>query len=206
MIRRLAPLAAAVALAGLATPAFAQEAGTWTVGVGVHQVNPKSDNGSLVGGALDVEVGSNVRPTITAEYFIRDNLGIEVLASWPFEHDIDINGLGNVGSTKHLPPTVSIQYHFGEGKVRPFIGAGVNYTYFFSEDTNGALAGSDLELDSSFGLAAHAGLDFKVGEKGSLRVDARWIDIDTDVKVDGTDVGTVNIDPLVYGVAYVMEF
>lgn len=206
MIRRLAPLAAAIALAGLATPAFAQEAGTWTLGVGVHQVNPKSDNGSLVGGALDVEVGSNVRPTITAEYFIRDNLGIEVLASWPFEHDIDINGLGNVGSTKHLPPTVSIQYHFGEGKVRPFIGAGVNYTYFFSEDTNGALAGSDLELDSSFGLAAHAGLDFKVGEKGSLRVDARWIDIDTDVKVDGTDVGTVNIDPLVYGVAYVMEF
>ncbi len=206
MIRRFAPLAAALALAGLAMPAFAQEAGTWTIGIGAHQVNPKSDNGSLVGGALDVEVGSNVRPTITAEYFIRDNLGIEVLASWPFEHDIDINGLGNVGSTKHLPPTVSIQYHFGEGKVRPFLGAGVNYTYFFSEDTNGALAGSDLELDSSFGLAAHAGLDFKVGDKGSLRVDARWIDIDTDVKLDGTGIGTVNIDPLVYGVAYVMEF
>lgn len=206
MIRRFAPLAAALALAGLAMPAFAQEAGTWTVGIGAHQVNPKSDNGSLAAGALDVEVGSNVRPTITAEYFVRDNLGIEVLASWPFEHDIDINGLGNVGSTKHLPPTVSIQYHFGEGKVRPFLGAGVNYTYFFSEDTNGALAGSDLELDSSFGLAAHAGLDFKVGDKGSVRVDARWIDIDTDVKVDGADLGTVNIDPLVYGVAYVMEF
>lgn len=206
MIRRFAPLAAAIALAGLAMPAFAQEAGTWTVGIGAHQVNPKSDNGSLVGGTLDVEVGSNVRPTITAEYFIRDNLGIEVLASWPFEHDIDINGLGNVGSTKHLPPTVSIQYHFGEGKVRPFLGAGVNYTYFFSEDTNGALAGNDLELDSSFGLAAHAGLDFKVGDKGSVRVDARWIDIDTDVKLNGTGIGTVNIDPLVYGVAYVMEF
>ena len=206
MIRRFAPLAAALALAGLAMPAFAQEAGTWTVGIGAHQVNPKSDNGSLVGGTLDVEVGSNVRPTITAEYFIRDNLGIEVLASWPFEHDIDINGLGNVGSTKHLPPTVSIQYHFGEGKVRPFLGAGVNYTYFFSEDTNGALAGNDLELDSSFGLAAHAGLDFKVGDKGSVRVDARWIDIDTDVKLNGTGIGTVNIDPLVYGVAYVMEF
>ena len=206
MIRRFAPLAAALALAGLAMPAFAQEAGTWTVGIGAHQVNPKSDNGSLVGGTLDVEVGSNVRPTITAEYFIRDNLGIEVLASWPFEHDIDINGLGNVGSTKHLPPTVSIQYHFGEGKVRPFLGAGVNYTYFFSEDTTGALAGNDLELDSSFGLAAHAGLDFKVGDKGSVRVDARWIDIDTDVKLNGAGIGTVNIDPLVYGVAYVMEF
>lgn len=206
MFTRLAPLALAVALAGVAAPAFAQQAGEWTMSFGAHQVNPKSDNGSVAGGALDVEVDSNVRPTITAEYFVRDNLGIEVLASWPFEHDINIKGVGRVGSTKHLPPTVSLQYHFGKGTVRPFVGAGVNYTYFFSEDTEGALAGSDLELDASFGIAAHAGIDFDVGEKGSIRVDARWIDIDTDVKLDGADIGTVNIDPLVYGVAYVVKF
>lgn len=206
MFTRLAPLALAVALAGVAAPAFAQQAGEWTMSFGAHQVNPKSDNGSVVGGTLDVEVDSNVRPTITAEYFVRDNLGIEVLASWPFEHDINIKGVGRVGSTKHLPPTVSLQYHFGKGTVRPFVGAGVNYTYFFSEDTEGALAGSDLELDSSFGVAAHAGIDFDVGEKGSIRIDARWIDIDTDVKLNGTDIGTVNIDPLVYGAAYVVKF
>lgn len=206
MIRRFAPLALALALGGLAAPAFAQQAGEWTFSVGAHQVNPKSDNGSLAGGSLDVEVDSNVRPTITAEYFVRDNLGIEVLASLPFQHDININGLGNVGSTKHLPPTVSLQYHFGEGKVKPFVGLGVNYTLFFSEDTNGALAGNDLKLDDSFGLAAHAGIDFKVGEKGAIRVDARWIDIDTDVELNGTGLGTVNIDPLVYGAAYVFQF
>lgn len=206
MIRRYAPLALALAFGGLAAPAFAQQAGEWTFSVGAHQVNPKSDNGSLAGGALDVEVDSNVRPTITAEYFVRDNLGIEVLASLPFQHDININGLGNVGSTKHLPPTVSLQYHFGEGKVKPFVGLGVNYTLFFSEDTNGALAGNDLKLDDSFGLAAHAGIDFKVGEKGAIRVDARWIDIDTDVELNGTGLGTVNIDPLVYGAAYVFQF
>ena len=205
-IRRFAPLAAALVLGGLAAPAFAQQAGEWTFGVGAHQVNPKSDNGSVVGSTLDVEVGSNVRPTITAEYFVRDNLGIEVLASWPFEHDISIAGLGQVGSTKHLPPTVSLQYHFGEGTVKPFVGAGINYTLFMSEDTEGALAGSDLELDDSFGLALHAGIDFKVGEKGAIRVDARWIDIDTDAKLDGVDIGTVNIDPLVYGAAYVFQF
>ena len=205
-IRRFAPLAAALVLGGLAAPAFAQQAGDWTFGVGVHQVNPKSDNGSIVGGTLDVEVGSNVRPTITAEYFVRDNLGIEVLASWPFEHDISIAGVGQVGSTKHLPPTISLQYHFGEGKVKPFVGAGINYTLFMSEETEGALAGSDLELDDSFGLALHAGVDFKVGEKGAIRIDARWIDIDTDAKLDGADIGTVNIDPLVYGAAYVFQF
>ncbi|MES2672543.1 MAG: OmpW family outer membrane protein [Pseudomonadota bacterium] len=205
-IRRFAPLAAALVLGGLAAPAFAQQAGEWTFAVGAHQVNPKSDNGSVAGGTLDVEVGSNVRPTITAEYFVRDNLGIEVLAAWPFEHDISIKGVGQVGSTKHLPPTVSLQYHFGEGTVKPFVGAGINYTLFMSEETEGALAGSDLELDDSFGLALHAGIDFKVGEKGAIRIDARWIDIDTDAKLNGVDIGTVNIDPLVYGAAYVFQF
>lgn len=204
--RRLAPLAAALVLGGLAAPAFAQQAGEWTFGIGAHQVNPKSDNGSVAGGTLDVEIGSDVRPTITAEYFVRDNLGIEVLAAWPFEHDISIDGLGQVGSTKHLPPTVSVQYHFGEGSVKPFVGLGINYTLFMSEDTEGALAGADLELDDSFGLAAHAGIDFKVGEKGAIRIDARWIDIDTDAKLNGADIGTVTIDPLVYGAAYVFQF
>ena len=206
MFHRYAPLALALALGGFAAPAFAQSAGDWTFAIGAHQVNPKSDHGSLVGGTLDVEVGSNVRPTITAEYFIRDNLGIEVLASLPFQHDVDINGLGRVGSTKHLPPTVSLQYHFGDGSVRPFVGAGINYTLFFSTDSAGALAGSDIELDNSIGLAAHAGVDFDVGEKGSIRVDARWMDIDTDVELDGAGIGTVEIDPLVYGVAYVFKF
>mgnify|MGYP003390174369 FL=1 len=206
MIRRFAPLAVAIVLGSLAAPAFAQQAGEWTIGLGAHQVNPKSDNGSLAGGTLDADVGSNVRPTITAEYFLRDNLGLEVLASFPFQHDLNIVGLGRVGSTKHLPPTVSLQYHFGQGTVKPFIGGGVNYTRFFSTDTSGALAGSDLELDDSFGLAVHAGIDFEVSQNGSIRIDARWIDIDTDVTLDGTDIGTVNIDPLVYGAAYVFKF
>lgn len=203
---RTSALALALVLAGAATPALAQSAGTWTVGVGAHQVNPKSDNGSLAGGTLPVEVESNVRPTITGEYFVADNLGIEVLASLPFKHDIAIDGLGTVGEAKHLPPTVSLQYHFGQGKVKPFVGAGVNYTKFFSEDTSGALEGAELELSASWGLAAHAGVDFKVGENGAIRIDARWIDIDTDVSVDGQDLGTVNIDPLVYGAAYVFSF
>lgn len=206
MFHRYAPLALALAIGGFAAPAFAQEAGDWTLGIGAHQVNPKSDNGSVVGGTLDVEVGSNVRPTITAEYFIRDNLGIEVLASLPFQHDINIKGLGRVGSTKHLPPTVSIQYHFGSGKAKPFIGAGINYTRFFSTDTTGALAASDIELDDSFGPALHAGVDFAISDRSAIRVDARWADIDTDVKLDGNGIGTVEIDPLVYGFAYVIKF
>lgn len=202
---RLAPLAALAALA-LSPVAMAQEAGDWTFSVGAHVVAPKSDNGSLAGGALATDVGDDWRPTITAEYFFSPRWGVEILASLPFEHDIELNGAA-AGSTKHLPPTVTLQYHFeGSERVKPFIGAGVNYTIFFEEETRGPLAGTELELDSSFGLAAHAGLDFAVGTGKWLRLDARWIDIDTDVKVNGGNVGTVNIDPMVYGAAFVWAF
>ena len=86
-------LAAALALAAM--PAFAQSAGHWTVGIGAHNVAPKSDNGTLTAtplGNLSMDVGSNARPTVTAEYFIKDNLGIEVLAEdveEPFGNDAD---------------------------------------------------------------------------------------------------------------------
>ena len=200
-------LAAVLALA--ATPALAQSAGSWTVGIGAHNVAPKSDNGTLTAtplGNLTMDVGSNVRPTITGEYFLKDNLGIEVLAALPFQHDISVAGVGKVGSTKHLPPTVSLQYHFGQGKVKPFVGLGVNYTRFFSTKAEGAIAGASLDLSDSWGLAAHLGVDFKVGEKGAIRLDYRKVDIDTRVKLNGANLGTkntVNIDPSVYGIAYV---
>lgn len=207
MIKHLFCGAIAAASVCLAQPAFAQSAGTWTVGVGVHQVNPKSDNGSVVGGTLDLEIGSNVRPTITAEYFFSDGWGIEALAAVPFQHDIAIKGVGNVASAKQLPPTVSLQYHFNSaGRVSPFLGAGVNYTTFFSEDTSGALEGTDLELKDSWGLAAHAGVDFAVGQKGAIRFDVRWMDIDSDVILDDVEIGTAEIDPLAYGVTYVFKY
>ncbi len=199
--------ALALALAACAVPALAQSRGDWTLGLGAHAVAPSSDNGRLAGGTLAVEVDDSVRPTVTFEYFLRDNLGLEVLASVPFQHAIAIRGLGAVGSTRQLPPTVSLQYHFNDrGRVHPFVGAGLNYTHFFSEDTRGALAGSRLALDDSWGLAGHLGLDVDIGERGALRVDARWIDIDTGVRLDGADLGTVAIDPWVYGVAYVLRF
>ena len=200
------------ALALAATPALAQSTGTWTIGIGAHNVAPKSNNGTLTAtplGNLRMDVGNNLRPTITAEYFLKDNLGVEVLAALPFQHDIDVAGVGKVGSTKHLPPTVSLQYHFGQGKLRPFVGAGVNYTGFFSTRTEGPIAGTSLSLSDSWGLAGHVGIDFKLGEKAALRVDYRTIDIDTKVKLNGANLGTrntVNIDPSVYGVAYVFAF
>ena len=64
MKKTLIPIAIALAL-GAAVPAFAQSKGEWTLGVGAHQVNPKSDNGSLAGGTLPLDIDSDVKPTIT---------------------------------------------------------------------------------------------------------------------------------------------
>ncbi|WP_434288261.1 OmpW/AlkL family protein [Celeribacter sp. SCSIO 80788] len=206
-MKKTSVFAATVALA-LALPslASAQDAGTMTLGLGLGGVMPKSDNGDILG-STGLRIGDNVRPTVTFEYFIRDNLGIEVLGAWPFQHNIHADGMGKIGTTQHLPPVISLQYHFDTGStLTPFVGAGINYTAFFDETAKGAVAGSDLDLSDSWGVALHAGLDYKISERAALRTDVRWIDIDSDVKLDGSKIGKAEIDPWVFGVSYVMSF
>lgn len=184
-----------------AAPAFAQSQGDFTIGLGIASVMPKSGNGTLAGGEADV--GNDFRPSITAEYFIRDNLGIEVLAATPFEHDINIADIGVAGTTKHLPPTVSLNYHFPTNSAfKPYIGAGINYTAF-SEEASPLGA---LEIEDGFGFSAQIGLDYQLSERSALRANLRWIDIDGDVTLNGASIGEVEIDPLVVNIAYVMKF
>ncbi|WP_170375109.1 OmpW family outer membrane protein [Ruegeria conchae] len=201
MTNKLAALTLSTALVALAGPALAQSQGDWTVGFGVGYLDPKSDNGTLAG--FDAEVDDDTRPIFTVEYFIRDNLGIELLASTPFEHDITLGGSTDAGSTKHLPPTLSLNYHFPTNSAwKPYVGAGLNYTIFFEESS----PLGDLELDNSFGLSLQAGLDYQITEQGAVRLNVRWFDIDSDVKLNGADIGTAEIDPWLVGVSYVHRF
>ncbi len=202
IINKTLAVAAAVAVIGAAAPALAQSKGDMTIGIGVHNVNPQGGTSNTAAGGITV--GDNTRPTLTFEYFVADRVGIEVLAAWPFEHDIKING-AKAGKTKHLPPVISLQYHFvNQSIATPFIGVGINYTTFFDEKLTGG--GAKLRIDDSWGLAAHAGVDFKISDAGSLRLDMRYIDIGSDVKVNGAKIGKVDIDPFVFGVAYVHRF
>ncbi|NIZ12380.1 OmpW family protein [Phaeobacter sp. HF9A] len=193
-------LALSASLTALAVPAMAQSQGDWTLGVGVINVSPKSDNGLLAG--QPTSIGDNTQLSLTGEYFIRDNLGIELLAATPFKHDITIAGVGSA-TTKHLPPTLSLVYHIPtQGKITPFIGAGLNYTTFFDEQT----ALGTLKLEDSFGLAATIGADWQISERGALRVNVRYMDIDTDATLGGAPIGTAEIDPITVGVSYVHRF
>ena len=198
-------LAAAVALAAL-SPVAAQQAGDLTVGLGLANVNPKSDNGVLAGGTVPVSIGDNTRPQITVEYFIRDNLGVELLAALPFKHSITSNGT-EIGTVRHLPPVVSLQYHFdATPQLKPFVGLGVNFTGIYDAESKGPLAGNDLRVKNSWGLAAHLGADYWINDRSAIRADLRYIDIDADVTLNGGDIGRVAIDPLVTGISYVTKF
>ena len=87
---------AALALcAATALPlAHAETAEPWTFRFGVHDVVPKSDNGTLADGALKSDLDDSVRPTASIEYYATPNLGFDLLGrrvvlSWreeTFEH------------------------------------------------------------------------------------------------------------------------
>lgn len=193
--RTLAAAVAAASISAAYTPIVsAHEAGDMLLRVGLGTVDPKSSNGDIA----SVDSGSAL--VFNGSYFFSQNLAFEVLAATPFSHDIKLAADGTkVGETKHLPPTFSLQYHFGtQGAFKPYVGAGLNYTLFFDEDTTGPLADSELSLDNSFGLAAQLGADFDVSDNMFINLDVRWIDINTDAELDGSALEEVEIDPIVY--------
>ncbi|MEL7449749.1 MAG: OmpW family outer membrane protein [Pseudomonadota bacterium] len=195
MKRQTAILGTALLTIGFGTPVLANEAGDWLVKAGPYGVLPKSGNSDIA----NVDDGFSLG--FSGSYFFTDRFAIELLAALPFSHDIELrDGGATVADTKQLPPTLSAQYHFPlSDAARMYVGAGLNYTTFFDESTEGALAGTDLELDDSFGLALQLGADFDLNDKWFLNIDVRYIDIETDAKLDGADLTTVEIDPWVVG-------
>lgn len=186
---------ALLAMAAFGLASAGASASDWLFRAGVHTVEPKSDNHSVV------NVDGAPSLTLSATYFLTPKLAVEVLGAVPFQHDINLNAGGQVAETTHLPPTVSLQYHFAPdaARFRPYVGAGLNYTIFYDEKTQGALAGSKLSLDDSFGLACELGMDIAINDNWAVNLNARWIDIDTDARLGSTNLGTVEIDPYVFG-------
>ena len=187
--------------------AVAKEAGDWIVRAGITYIDPKSDNGTVPGEPpIELDVGSATMLTFDGTYMITSNFGIELLAALPFKHDIygeSDSERQKLATVKQLPPTLSAVYHFNtQGKFQPYVGAGVNWTIFFDENEKNDLDDLDvsLKLTNSLGLAAVFGIDVALTEKMFLNGNIRYMDIDTDVKLDGTKVATATIDPWVYAI------
>ena len=211
------------ALAAVAGVANAADEGNWMVRARALYMNPHNGNGGgLVGaGAVpDVEAESKVFPEVDISYFFTKNIAAELILTYPQKHDIDLDGLGKIGSVKHLPPTLTLQYHFNpEGTLRPYVGAGINYTRFSSVDLDANLAiggttGLPLRIDrSSFGWALQVGADYKIADKWFLNVDLKYVTIDTDIYVknnavalQGQKVSKLDIDPLLFSVGIGYRF
>ncbi|MFO7786812.1 MAG: OmpW family outer membrane protein [Halospina sp.] len=196
-IRQSLIAALSISAIGAAAPALAYDKGDTIVRGGIASVVPGGSYSSVADGAYNIRADSDIQAGASISYMMTDNTSVNLLAATPFEHDIESRDLGTIGSTKHLPPTVTVSWFplAGSGAaVEPYIGAGVNYTTFWDEES----VLGNLSLDDSVGLAAQVGVDVPLDENWSVGAAAYYADIETDAEVDGNGIGTVEIDPMIY--------
>jgi outer membrane protein len=182
---------------GLATgSALAHKQGDFLVRAGAAIVAPndKSSQFTLDGAGIGgkATVGDNTQLGLTFAYMLSDNIGLELLAATPFSHRVGIKGLGGLdgklADVKHLPPTLTLQYYPMDpsSKWQPYVGAGINYTFFFDESLTGVRKNqgfSRLRLSDSVGLAAQIGSDWKINDRLMVNAALWYMDIDTKAKV-----------------------
>ena len=153
---------------------------------------------------LNLDVDSRVTPELDFSYFVTNNLALELILATQ-RHEVKLNG-ASVGHVTHLPPTLTLQYHFlPQATIRPYVGAGVNYTRFYDI----SLGSGTLTVDkNSWGGALQAGADFQLSNRFFLNVDIKKIWIGTDVKAVGTGatLSNLKINPLVFGIGVGMKF
>jgi len=224
--KSITQVAASVLLATLSSaPVLANQAGDIIVRAGITHVAPASNDSAIyansapLGATASVEDDSQLG--LNFVYFYSDKVAVELLAATPFSHDISISDgtdAANLGSTKHLPPTLSVLYYPNEpsSKWQPYLGAGINYTVFFDDkfnpaQTDSALNLENLNLKNSWGLSAQLGLDYHLEDNWLVNASVRYIDIDTTATftaVNGTVPGKVDveIDPWVYTLSLGYKF
>ena len=205
-------VAAAVCAAGLAgMPALSHAA---SPGDGIYQgdvlarlraisIQP-NERGSDTLGAINVGVNNAIVPELDFTYMIRDYLGIELILGTS-RHQVT-SSLGKLGGVNVLPPTLLLQYHFNHaGKVRPYVGPGLNYTYFYNNGLN--VGGEGVSVGkSSFGPALQFGVDVQVTKSVFVNVDLKKVWMSTDATLGNKPIGTLHIDPLIVGVGVGMKF
>ncbi len=200
-LSRISTLALAMSAltCALAVPLAAQaEEGPWLVRARAVHLSP--DNGGDING---LAINDKSLPEVDITYFFTRNIAAELILTYPQKQDVTLNG-ADIGSLKHLPPVLSAQYHFNpEGTVRPYVGLGVNYTRFSSVHI---LNGAGKIDKSSWGLAYGAGLDFKLANNWFLNVDVKKVNIETDVSVSGSKLGTFKVNPVLFGVGVGYRF
>lgn len=145
---------------------------------------------------LGLSVNNKTIPEVDVSYFFSPNVAAELILTVPQKQTVYSNGT-SIGTFKHLPPTLLMQYHFtGLNGYKPYVGAGINYTDISKVNLLGGVA----TLDShSWGGALQAGVDIPLDKNWSLNFDVKKVYIKTDVYAAGVNAGTLKLDPVLVG-------
>lgn len=185
----------------LAGNAFAQATeGSWMVRV--RAVNLTSANTDNTG--LGLSVNNKTFPELDISYFINKNVAVELILTVPQEHTVNSTVVGSdIGTLSQLPPTLLVQYHFDAPGFKPYVGAGINYTKFSS--VNLTVPGADIDRDS-FGAAVQVGVDIPLSGNMVLNFDLKKVYIGTDVSLNGANLGSFKVDPVLFGMGVGWRF
>lgn len=194
-------IAAAILSTFLSGAAFAQQIteGSWMVRA--RAVHLDSANGDSTG--LGLSINNKWMPEVDVSYFFNKNLAVELILTVPQKHTLRSSVLNaDVGTLKHLPPTLLGQYHFDFNGFKPYVGAGINYTRFSSVNL---LPGVDIDRNS-WGPALQVGVDIPLSGNMYLNFDVKKVYIRTDVSLAGNEIGKFKVDPLLVGVGLGWRF
>lgn len=197
-------LAAAGAGAAMAQPTGL--AGTFQARLRAVMVAPDPSatitvNGTVIGGST--EVTDSVVPEFDISYFVTDRFSVELIAAVT-RHTISNSTAGRVASVSLLPPTLTAQYHFDpQGPIRPYVGAGINYTTFY--DASSAL--TPIKFSHNFGWVLQAGVDVPVREGYFLNFDVKKLFLNTSINASGGAVrAKASLDPWLVGMGVGIRF
>lgn len=178
-----------------AQPQFQSDDANWLVRARAVRIAPanKSDPIGGLGAADRLHVSAKWIPEVDISYLFTPHWAAELILTYPQKHTVALDGV-SIGTFKHLPPTLTGQYHFlPDATINPYIGAGINYTLLSKVDLLGG--GARLEHDST-GLALQAGLDIKLDARWSFNLDVKKLQIRSDVDIGGVRASRVKVDPL----------
>ncbi|TPN84032.1 OmpW/AlkL family protein [Aquimarina algicola] len=184
----------------------------WQVRLRGLVVTP-DESASIGGIGGDVDISTAFVPELDFTYFFTKNWAAELILATA-NHDVEAisTAAGDIdlGDVWLLPPTLTLQYHFNEGKFKPYVGAGINYTFFYSAD-EGPVA-DDIEYDNNVGFALQAGLDFALNDRWFLNADVKKLFLQTDVTINATSAlgatveADVDINPWLFGIGVGYKF
>jgi outer membrane protein len=179
----------------------ADDSGSWLVrGRAVHLASANKDSTGL-----GLSINDKWLPELDISYFVAPNFAVELILTYPQKQTVHSSVLNqDLGTFKHLPPTLTAQYHFTSiPGFRPYLGAGVNYTNISDVKI---LDGAVGLKHNSYGLAVQAGADIPVGGGWVVNLDVKKVQIATHVYLNSVDQGKFKVDPTLLSVGFGKRF